>query len=157
MKKELPKIKKSLKSFFTDEDAKIKDTTATKIALTSTFIAANILVNIENVNACSFFEKHNNHSNHTNYLNAPENAQTNIHAGENPLLDIYKELAEKTVETIHANHYNLIDECSFHLFGGLFNLGSNNPASIEVKTYLNKIMEPEVLEKLKNQEINKTK
>lgn len=102
MKKELPKAKKSLKTFILDEDAKIIDKTATKIAITASFMAISMMANAQDANA----KGHSNHSNHQNMLNAPNNYGTGIHGGNNPLDVETNQITEKNVETYHNNHYN---------------------------------------------------
>lgn len=64
MKKELPKIKKSLKSFIIEEDAKVMDKTATKVALAVTFASLTFLDSVDDVNA----KGHSNHYHKNNLL-----------------------------------------------------------------------------------------
>ena len=91
MKKELPKIKKSLKSFIVEEDAKVIDKTATKIAIMSSFASVGFLANVDDVNA----KGHGSHTNHKNDL-------TSIDFQDD---DDFGEITEAT----HANHYNRTD------------------------------------------------
>ena len=103
--KELPQPKKNLKSFILEEDAKVMDKTATKVAITASFLAINALANTEDANA----KGHKNHSNHNNNVNAPNNAGTGIHAGTNPTEVEVNNIPKKSVETWHGNHYNHVD------------------------------------------------
>jgi hypothetical protein len=116
--KELPKPKKSLKSFILEEDAKVMDKTATKLAITASFLAINFLAHADDANA----KGHKNHSNHQNNVNAPNNYDTGIHAGNNPTTEPANEevLPAKSIETWHANHYNHTDGGSY----GVFDFGS---------------------------------
>ncbi len=66
MVKKLPQLKRGLKDFILDEDAKVMDKAATKIAITSSFIAINMLANADEANA----KGHKNHSQHQNRVNA---------------------------------------------------------------------------------------
>lgn len=88
MKKELPKVKKSLKSFIIEEDAKVIDKTATKIAIMASFASVGFLANVDDVNA----KGHGSHTNHKNELNSVDFKDT--------LDDI------EVSEASHANHYN---------------------------------------------------
>lgn len=106
MVKKLPQVKKGLKEFILDEDAKVIDKTATKISIMATFLAINFLGNTDDANA----KGHSNHSNHQNILNAPENAGTGIHGGTNPVEVGVNQIPAKSVETMHANHYNHQDQ-----------------------------------------------
>lgn len=63
-KKELPKPKKTLKSFILEEDAKIMDETATKIALTLSFLSITTVLNAEDAHA----QGHSSHSSHENHI-----------------------------------------------------------------------------------------
>ncbi|MDA3855897.1 MAG: hypothetical protein PF569_06545 [Candidatus Woesearchaeota archaeon] len=101
MKKQLPQVKKSLKTFILDDDAKVIDKAATKIALTSSFMAITIIANSNDAHA-----GHSNHTNHANNLNAPENFGTDYHGGNNPLDAVLNGIEEKGVDTLHSNHYN---------------------------------------------------
>lgn len=106
MVKKLPQVKKGLKEFILDEDAKVIDRTATKIAVTSAFIAVSISLNSEDANA----KGHSDHSDHSNNLNAPNNFGTGIHGGTNPTTATINEISDKSVETMHSNHYNHQDQ-----------------------------------------------
>lgn len=88
MRKELPKIKKSLKSFIIEEDAKVIDKTATKIAITISFASVGFLANVDDINA----KGHGSHTNHKNELSSVD----------------FKDTPEEVEisETTHANHYN---------------------------------------------------
>jgi hypothetical protein len=88
MKKQLPQVKKSLKSFIVEEDAKVIDKTATKIAIMSSFASIGFLANVDDVNA----KGHGSHTNHKNDLNSVDFKYNN-------------EDVEFT-EASHANHYN---------------------------------------------------
>ena len=105
MKRELPKPSRSLKSFVLDEDAKVIDRTATKVAITASFIAINLLANADDANA----KGHKNHSDHQNNVNAPNNFGTGIHGGNNPTEFVVNNITDKAVETWHSNHYNHTD------------------------------------------------
>ena len=87
MKKELPKIKKSLKTFIMEDDAKVIDKTATKIAIMSSFTSLGFLANVDDVNA----KGHGSHTNHKNELNS---------------IDFKDEGDVEVSEASHANHYN---------------------------------------------------
>jgi len=112
MKKTLPKIKKSLKSFILEEDAKVIDKTTTKIALTASFLAISTILNSDDANA----KGHHNHSDHTNVIAHEDNG-----AGENLGNDLDEtkittitaadktvniEVPPKQVTSAHGNHYN---------------------------------------------------
>ena len=88
MKKELPKVKKSLKSFIVEEDAKVIDKTATKIAIMSTFTSIGFLANVDDVNA----KGHGSHTNHKNELESIDfkDAEDDVEVSE----------------ASHVNHYN---------------------------------------------------
>ncbi len=134
MKKQLPKAKKSLKTFILEEDAKIIDKTASKIAITASFVALSVAVNADDANAC---RKHGNHSNHSNNVGHPgdfnyttpgdsKDSPTNKtklfirdnFANNDPenhvkttLLskggqDMKIDIPPKAVGAIHGNHYN---------------------------------------------------
>jgi len=105
MKKKLPVVKKGIKSFILDEDAKVIDSTFSKIAITTGFLAANFLINLEDSNA-GFFRKHVDNYIHNNSLNAPCDSGTGIHGGNNPTDIVVNNVSNETVETMHANHYN---------------------------------------------------
>lgn len=65
MVKKLPQLKKSLKSFILEEDAKVIDESAVKIAIVASFMAVNIVGNIDDVSAWPWSHKdHHNHNNH---------------------------------------------------------------------------------------------
>jgi hypothetical protein len=102
MVKKLPQVKKGLKDFILNEDAQVIDRTATKIAITATFIGVNFMLNAEDANA----KGHSDHSNHQNNLNAPQNYETGIHGGTNPMGVEVNNISDKSVETMHNNHYN---------------------------------------------------
>ena len=91
MKKELPKIKKSLKSFIIEEDAKVIDKTATKIAIMASFASVSFLANVDDVNA----KGHGSHTNHQNDLETGDFVK--IQKGDE-IIDVS--------EALHANHYN---------------------------------------------------
>ncbi len=64
MGKKLPTIRKSLKSFILEEDAKVIDKTATKVAIAASFMAFNFAANLDDANA----KGHCNHTNHSNHI-----------------------------------------------------------------------------------------
>ncbi|MFW6285863.1 MAG: hypothetical protein ACOC16_01695 [Nanoarchaeota archaeon] len=105
LKDNLPKPKKNLKSFILEEDAKVMDKAATKIAITASFLAISALANTQDANA----KGHGNHTNHQNDVNAPLHGGTGIHAGTNPTDNITHKVESKSIETWHANHYNHTD------------------------------------------------
>jgi hypothetical protein len=106
MVKKLPQVKKGLKDFILNEDAQVIDRTATKIAITATFIGVNFMLNAEDANA----KGHSDHSNHQNNLNAEYNYETGIHGGTNPMGVEVNNISDKSVETMHNNHYNHQDK-----------------------------------------------
>lgn len=108
MVKKLPQVKKGLKEFILDEDAKVIDKTASKIAITTAFFGASFLVNVEDVSA--YGSDHSDHNDHQNNVNAPSNYGTGIHAGTNPLKADHNAIPGKAVETYHSNHYNHQDQ-----------------------------------------------
>ncbi len=122
--KKLPEIKKSLKSFILEEDAKVIDKTALKVALTASFLAINFAINSDDANA----KGHSNHTNHNNNIaqhsltgtstgcgvsynkelsNENDNAITKIFYCQGQSMDVT--VPEKAVATAHGNHYNHID------------------------------------------------
>lgn len=103
MKKDLPKIKRGLKEFILDEDAKVIDKTASKIAITISFMAINFIANSHDANA----KNHKNHANHHNDVNADDYMPDyKYHAGVNPTQQTLDSITPKSVATIHGNHYN---------------------------------------------------
>ncbi len=92
MRKELPKVKKSLKTFIIEEDAKVIDKTATKIAIMSSFASISFLANVDDVNA----KGHGSHTNHKNDLNSVDFKLEEDTAGNDVEIS----------EASHANHYN---------------------------------------------------
>ena len=102
--KNLPKVIKNVKSFILDEDAKVIDSSFSKVAIFTGFLAVNFIVNIEDVNS-GLFRKHQDNYFHNNVINAFENGDTNIHAGNNPKNYSISSIEPKTVETMHMNHY----------------------------------------------------
>lgn len=126
-KKELPKIKKSIKSFILDEDAKIIDKTASKIAITLSFLSISTLVSVDDVNA----QGHGSHTNHENHLFVADNESDSSNTGVE--IHIYPDLnnqgsedneftisadigssvksadmdvVDKSMTSAHGNHYN---------------------------------------------------
>lgn len=89
MKKELPKIKKSLKTFILEEDAKVIDKTASKIAIFTTFLSINFLTSVDDVNA----KGHGSHANHANALMSSEGY-------------LESEDGEPFANAVHGNHFN---------------------------------------------------
>ncbi|NQZ85693.1 MAG: hypothetical protein HRU03_08295 [Nanoarchaeales archaeon] len=100
MKKELPKIKKSLKSFIIEEDAKVIDKTATKIAL-SISLSLVFLDSIDDVNA----KGHGSHLNHQNILDSGDFKQ--VRSGEETI---------EVTEVTHSNHYTRENDDSWGLW-----------------------------------------
>jgi len=113
MKKELPKPKKTLKTFILEEDAKIIKKSVTKIALMITSFAI--------ISGCS------KHTNHANYSILPtddfseyseigvvtkdpeltnENIDNEIMTYSKSGRTIQVEIAGKGVGAVHANHFN---------------------------------------------------
>ncbi|NCC71479.1 hypothetical protein EOM09_07945 [bacterium] len=137
MNKKLPSIKKSLKSFILEEDAKIIDKTATKIAITISFLSLNLISNLDDANA----KGHCNHANHNNYVGHEGDSQaiTRTSVGTTTVLksegmgnddsQVYRasythqdsgkcwdatqtipiEVQPKNAQAIHGNHYNKVD------------------------------------------------
>ncbi len=116
-KKQLPSIKRTLKTFILDEDAKVIDKTATKLAILASFMAINTILNSHDANA----KGHGNHTNHNNDVNADGSIETEIHAGNNPMEPEIDKIAGKSVLTYHGNHYNHGDESgSYNILKGVF-------------------------------------
>ena len=107
-KSQLPQIKKSLKTFILEEDAKIIDKSAVKVTMIMAFMAANIAYNMHSGNA--FFSKHEDHADHQNNLNTANPLGTNLHRGTNPTYADVNSIPEKSVLTAHGNHYNHVNE-----------------------------------------------
>ena len=107
-KSQLPQIKKSLKTFILEEDAKIIDKSAVKVTMIMAFMAANIAYNMHSGNA--FFSKHEDHADHQNNLNTANPLGTNLHRGTNPTYAEVNSIPEKSVLTAHGNHYNHVNE-----------------------------------------------
>lgn len=125
MKKKLPQVKKKFISFIKEEDAKVIDQTASKIAIIGSISALNFLINAEEVNA----KGHCNHSNHANLvkthtddprlLNTDENdlsfqlinVETGIQVcGRRPTFSTQTiTMPGKSVGAVHANHFNHIN------------------------------------------------
>lgn len=143
MKKPLPKIKKSVKSFILEEDAKLMNKSASKVALSAAFLSSMALFNVEVGNA-GFFS-HTDHSDHSNALitqtpYSPFDELNNLDSkssqitfdyetgkdlrGYNYETGTWSEYAEvktdsillpaKSVTAIHSNHYDHNND------GGLF-------------------------------------
>ncbi|MCA9496956.1 MAG: hypothetical protein KC589_08470 [Nanoarchaeota archaeon] len=132
MEKRLPIIKKSIKSFILGEEAKIIDKSVTKIAITSSFLAINLVGNFDDANA----QGHKNHTNHNNYIgredDSPLESETaggvdgitqsdNLGNDDNetknvPMAAAGKsfniEVLGKSVKSVHGNHYNHSDNGS---------------------------------------------
>lgn len=136
MKKELPKIKKSLKSFILEEDAKIIDKSGSKIAIAAAMIASGAL-SVQDANA-GWFSKHYNHTNHANHVldhvSNPELLNTgNVTKTETISLSIKCggeggadkaqsttiDVPPKSVSSAHANHKNTVstEEYTINPFG----------------------------------------
>lgn len=131
MKKRLPEIKKKISEFILEEDAKIVDKTASKIALTSSFFAISALTQVNDANA----QGHGNHTNHANNIahasdhkgtyDLPSDRTENIAVKDDDLSnegsEVYEtsistadrtvdiEVESKSLKTVHGNHYNHSD------------------------------------------------
>lgn len=118
MKPELPKPKKTLKSFILEEDAKIIDKTAIKIAAGLSFIAIGIS-QIDDAAAGGSKPSHNNHTNHGNniyhegdYTQNAGGATQDEELGNDENEIVTKsyaggmEINPKEVASSHSNHYN---------------------------------------------------
>lgn len=138
MSKKLPKTKKSLKSFISEDDAKILDKTSAKVAITASFLSLNFLSSIDDANA----QGHGNHTNHVNNVghdsgneisqipNAGIYSTQSTYVHKHPDLgndgnetktlsvkivdDKYNEFHDievlnKTATAFHGNHYNHSD------------------------------------------------
>lgn len=132
MEKKLPIIKKSIKSFILGEEAKIIDKSVTKIAITSSFLAINMVGNFEDANA----QGHKNHTNHSNYVGREDDSPLDEQSAGgvdgifqsddlgndnedtknvpfNALGRTYNiEVLGKSVKSVHGNHYNHSDGSS---------------------------------------------
>lgn len=111
MKKKLPQIRKDLKNFILDEDAKVINKSATKIAITVTAFALSFSIGLKNVMA-------GGHTDHINKVLTSEDGLINF--GENEIkrdINVYKYNGERTfndaatippksAKVVHANHYN---------------------------------------------------
>lgn len=128
MKKSLPKLKKSLKSFILEEDAKVIDKSLIKITITAVSTVAIL-------SACG--SEHCDHANHTNAIfhdsetNSGGNVQgsgvvqntrfgndesevysktyevkSNEVCGKVEKQNVKMEVDPKSVKSTHANHYN---------------------------------------------------
>jgi hypothetical protein len=101
-----PKIKKNLKNFILEEDGKVIDSVASKVALSAFFGAATFLLNLDEANA----KGHHNHNDHSNHYRFEGNDRD---AGNDLNETITKNIKghninypEKTSSAIHANHFN---------------------------------------------------
>lgn len=128
-KKQLPKIKKSLKTFILEEDAKVIDKSAIKVATFVTFLGLNFASHLEEANA-GLFSKHTDHNDHANMLNTDSSG---LHNGINPNEENIQDLEKKAITTAHGNHYNHSNESNFAFFG----IGSN-PAMDKIQVILDK-------------------
>lgn len=109
MKKALPKIKKSLKSFILNEDAKVIDKTFVKVALTASFITTMAISQIDEANA----EGHSDSLSHNNNLyiyDKPYGYNGGVvNFNEylfNPTEQIKDNIAAKSINAIHNNVIN---------------------------------------------------
>lgn len=105
MSKSLPKPQKTLRAFILENDAKITDKTAAKISITTAFLAINLMAASYDANA----KGHSNHNSHQNKLNVETTDYiTPYHVGNNFNEEEYPgtNIAEKTVQSAHGNHYN---------------------------------------------------
>jgi len=111
MKKRLPQIKKNIKAFILEEDAKVIDKTAIKITLALTFAAFNFVIHAEDANA----KGHYNHSNHNNHVfdktsdpliqnNNEVDTTTRTYSIDKESIQI--EVPPKSISAAHGNHYN---------------------------------------------------
>ncbi len=119
MNPELPKPKKTLKSFILEEDAKIIDKTAISIAAGLTLVAFG-LSEIDDANAGGGSKpSHNNHTNHANdtyhegdYTQNAGGATQDEQLGNDGDEVVTKsyaggmEINPKEVASSHSNHYN---------------------------------------------------
>lgn len=107
MKNKLPQPQKTLKTFILENDAKITDKTAAKIAVTTAFLAINIAALTHDANA----KGHSNHNSHQNKLNVEYDYGTGYHVGNNFYENIYPltDIPGKAVQSAHGNHYNHSD------------------------------------------------
>ena len=127
MKKELPKVKKTLKSFILNEDAKVIDKTTIKVALVGSFMAFSLIASSEDVHA----GKHKSHTDHNNHVFHESEIDENIISGKTSVQKIDNlnnegtetitttrtvagvtrdiEVQGKSVASAHGNHYNHAD------------------------------------------------
>ena len=99
VKKSLPKVKKSLKSFILEEDAKVMDKSMVKIAAVASFAGAMILDSMGNAYGYDEYCHHNE-------LNVDSSNAGNIHNGINPTDNGIQGLTKNTITTVHGNHFN---------------------------------------------------
>ncbi len=122
VKKSLPKVKKSLKSFILEEDAKVIDKSMVKIAVVTSFAGIMIIDSIDDANAL-FSDKYDKHC-HNNELNVISN-KTNIQ-GINPNDAKSGGLTGKSITTVHGNHFN-------HANGKVYNWWGSDVPDCEVR------------------------
>ena len=108
-----------------DEDAKVINKTTSKIALTTSFLAFNLLTNIDDVSA----KGHHNHSDHNNHVFKEgingntyndqggttvheKSALLNLDGEDKQVIDsivgypVNIESPAKSISSAHGNHYN---------------------------------------------------
>ena len=120
MDENLPKPKKSLKSFILDEDAKVMNKTTTKIALITSFLAINFLLSTHNVNAHGHHHDHNEHNNNIYKAGTTgtKSGSANVHESSDllnklnvsePMKIKHSPLPPKSISSVHGNHFNHSD------------------------------------------------
>lgn len=116
-KKKLPKIKKTVSSFVTNEDAKVMNKTATKLAVSSTFIVSVILINAEGGNALFSHSNHEEHSNVAYVHNiGREGLDVDSSRADKSVFSVNFDLfasEEATVSNTHSNHIDHSNSGSF--------------------------------------------
>ncbi len=103
MKKPLPKIKKSVKSFILEEDAKLMDKSASKVALSAAFLSSMALINVEVGNAGLF--SHSDHSDHSNALTTPT-----PYSPFKELIHLESQDSEQTIEYQTGDTFTVFDQ-----------------------------------------------
>ena len=121
VKAELPKIKKNIKSFILEEDGKVIDKSAAKVAISVSLISAGVIIHTEDVNAQG--SSHTDEMQHRNHLFEPGeyNFDNGGRHGSEKLLNLNEEeddvtlsgsgvsenviLPAKSFTSAHGNHY----------------------------------------------------
>jgi hypothetical protein len=112
-KKELPKVRKSFKSFLKEEDAKLIDKSMSKVALTLTFASISALFTLSDVHAKG--ASHTNSTSHGNALSSLGTESDMVNNAENVTTKTLpsatggtfsEDLPSKSVTSVHSNHYN---------------------------------------------------